>query len=60
MVLITSENFLEYLSIDISHILKQSILTKLVANFIWLYLHQFFNNSHGLNSAGKPLKRPFN
>ena len=31
----------------------------LVTNFIWPYLHQFFNNSYGLNSYGKPLKRPF-
>ena len=30
-----------------------------VTNFIWPYLHQFFNNSHSLNSYGKPLKRPF-
>ena len=28
-------------------------------NFIWPYLHQFFNNSHGLNSCEKPLKIPF-
>jgi len=31
-----------------------------VTNFIWPYLHQFFNDSHGLNSYRKPLKRPFN
>ena len=31
-----------------------------VTNFIWPYLYQFFNNSHGLNSYRKPLKRPFN
>ena len=30
-----------------------------VTNFIWPYLHQFFDNSHGLNGYGKPLKRPF-
>jgi len=30
-----------------------------VTNFIWPYLHQFFNNSHGLNGTQKPLKRPF-
>jgi len=30
-----------------------------VTNFIQPYLHQFFNNSHSLNSYGKPLKRPF-
>ena len=30
-----------------------------VTNFIQPYLHQFFDNSHGLNSYGKPLKRPF-
>jgi len=31
-----------------------------VTNFIQPYLHQFFIDSHGLNSYGKPLKRPFN
>jgi len=30
-----------------------------VTNFIRPYLHQFFNDSHGLNGYGKPLKRPF-
>ena len=30
-----------------------------VINFIWPYLHQFFDDSHGLNGYGKPLKRPF-
>jgi len=31
----------------------------LVTNFIRPYLHQFFDDSHGLNGYGKPLKRPF-
>ena len=30
-----------------------------VTNFIWPYLHQFFDDSHGLNGYKKPLKRPF-
>jgi len=30
-----------------------------VINFIQPYLHQFFDNSHSLNSYGKPSKRPF-
>jgi len=30
-----------------------------VTNFIQPYLYQFFDNSHGLNSTQKPLKRPF-
>jgi len=30
-----------------------------VTNFIWPYLHQFFDNSHSLNGSQKPLKRPF-
>jgi len=30
-----------------------------VTNFIWSYLHQFFDDSHGLNGSQKPLKRPF-
>jgi len=32
----------------------------IVTNFIWLYLHQFFDDSHSLNGYGKPLTRPFN
>jgi len=31
----------------------------IVTNFIWPYLHQFFNDSHSLNGYGKSLKRPF-
>jgi len=31
----------------------------LVTNFIWSYLHQFFDDSHGLKTSLKPLKRPF-
>jgi len=30
-----------------------------VTNFIWLYLYQFFNDSHGLSSHRKSLKRSF-
>jgi len=30
-----------------------------VTNFIQPYLHQFFNDSHGLNGYRKPLKRPY-
>jgi len=30
-----------------------------VINFIWLYLHQFFDDSHSLKGYKKPLKRPF-
>ena len=30
----------------------------LVTNFIWPYLHQFFDDSHSLNGYRKPLKRP--
>jgi len=30
-----------------------------VTNFIWPYLHQFFDDSHGLRASLKPLKRPF-
>jgi len=30
-----------------------------VTNFIQPYLHQFFDNSHGLNGTRKPLRRPF-
>ena len=30
-----------------------------VTNFSWPYLHQFFDDSHGLKGYGKPLERPF-
>jgi len=30
-----------------------------VTNFIWPYLHQFFDDSHGLKTSLKPSKRPF-
>jgi len=40
---------MEYVNQELDH----------VTNFIWPYLHQFFNYSHGLNVYGKPLKRPF-
>ena len=33
--------------------------TKIITNFIWPYLHQFFDNSHSLNNYKKPSKRPF-
>jgi len=31
-----------------------------ITNFIWPYLHQFFDDSHSLKSYRKPSKRPFN
>ena len=31
-----------------------------VTNFIWPYLHQFFDDSHSINGTQKPLKKPFN
>jgi len=34
-------------------------MIKTITNFIQPYLHQFFNDSHGLKSYGKPSKRPF-
>jgi len=37
------------------------ILSKVaVTNFIQPYLHQFFDDSHGLKASLKPLRRPFN
>jgi len=30
-----------------------------VTNFIWPYLHQFFDDSHGIKASLKPLRRPF-
>ena len=36
-----------------------SFVQPTVTNFIWPYLHQFFDDSHGLKASLKPLKRPF-
>jgi len=33
--------------------------TKSVTNFIWTYLHQFFDNFYSINRARKPLWRHF-
>jgi len=30
-----------------------------ITNFIWSYLHQFFDDSHGLKTSLKPLGKPF-
>jgi len=38
---------------------KRSKHIDIVTNFIWSYLHQFFDDSHGLKASLKPLKRPF-
>jgi len=37
----------------------EEITKEYITNFIQPYLHQFFNDSHGLRGYGKPLKRPF-
>jgi len=39
--------------------LKKKGKRSIVTNFIQSYLHQFFNDSHGLKASLKPLKRPF-
>ena len=41
-----------------NHVILLHLYTP-VTNFIQPYLHQFFDDSHGLNGYGKPLKRPF-
>jgi len=38
---------------------SSSIMHYTVTNFIWSYLHQFFDDSHGLKASLKPLRRPF-
>jgi len=42
------------------HMSDVSRSTRVVTNFIWPYLHQFFDDSHGLKASLKPLRRPFN
>jgi len=43
-----------------SSCVQKIIETPFVTNFIWSYLHQFFEDSHGLKASLKPLRRPFN
>jgi len=50
----------EWAQQDLPNITLASVLNRGITNFIQPYIHQFFDNSHGLNSAKKPLKRPFN
>ena len=38
---------------------KKILNKQYVTNFIWSYLHQFFDDSHGLKASLKPLRRPF-
>jgi len=38
---------------------KEDLTVISVTNFIRPYLHQFFDDSHGLNGYRKPMKRPF-
>jgi len=38
---------------------KEHKYREYITNFIWPYLHQFFNDSHGLNSYKKLSKRLF-
>jgi len=37
----------------------KSLINHSVTNFIRSYLHQIFNDSHGLKASLKPLRRPF-
>jgi len=43
----------------VTAVLKVWFSKHFVTNFVQPYLHQFFDDSHGLNGYGKPLKRPF-
>ena len=40
-------------------IILMLLINVFITNFIWPYLYQLFNNSHGLNGYKKPSKRPF-
>jgi len=37
----------------------EGMMIKVVTNFIQSYLHQIFNDFHGLNASLKPLRKPF-
>jgi len=38
---------------------NNQMLLGFVTSFIQPYLHQFFDDSHGINGTQKPLKKPF-
>jgi len=42
-----------------SHNVQPEVYIQIVTNFIRSYLHQFFEDSHGLKASLKPLRRPF-
>ena len=55
-----SPNEVGQISEVVDVVLRYKIHSKrTVTNFIRLYIHQFFDNSYGLNGTQKPLKRPF-
>jgi len=39
--------------------MKEDKQVDIVTNFIWSYLHQIFDDSHGFKASLKPLRRPF-
>jgi len=49
---------MDYHSLNEQTIMSQK--SNYVTNFIWPYLHQLFDDSHGLNGYRKPSKRPLN
>ena len=49
---------MDYHSLNEQTIMSQK--SNYVTNFIWPYLHQLFDDSHGLNGYRKPSKKPFN
>jgi len=47
------------LSMKCSNELWRPVAFISVTNFIWSYLHQFFDDSHSLKTCLKPLKKSF-
>ena len=45
--------------IEVGFQLYGQLKKSLVTNFIQSYLHQIFDDSHGLKASLKPLRRPF-
>jgi len=46
----------EYMEEEFQRWLKSK---RIDTNFIWSYLYQIFDDSHGLKASLKPLRRPF-
>jgi len=53
------KGYIKRMQMDVYNLEKTEVILGIVTNFIWSYLHQFFDDSHGLRTSLKPSRRPF-